>query len=284
MRKNYNLMLVSEGNAVNIILSDGIYDSGSTFSEYLHTHHYYELFFVERGKLTVVFAERTLFLSPGDILVIQPEVLHYTESGDSDMARYAFELSFDEKGKPDGSLQRLFGSDTPFSVKNCDEIKVAFARLRAYYESGHSEKKQLMTSCLHEILYLCKEIYEQKERAISDNTYSNRESREFQIESYMSLNFAGDPSLDQLSQMLFLSNQQTNRVINQMYGRSFRKQIVYLRMKNAARLLETTKLKVTDIAEMVGYSSFHGFYGAFIKAFSVTPMEYRGNRQKNKSH
>ena len=56
--------------------------------------------------------------------------------------------------------------------------------------------------------------------------------------------------------------------------------VVYLnniRMKNAVKLLETTNLKVYEIAEKVGYSSLSYFSTTFKKKFGQNPYEYQMN-------
>lgn len=53
-----------------------------------------------------------------------------------------------------------------------------------------------------------------------------------------------------------------------------------VRLEHARALLQNSSLTVTEISERLNFSSSHHFANAFKKMYSITPREYRKNRQK----
>lgn len=47
------------------------------------------------------------------------------------------------------------------------------------------------------------------------------------------------------------------------------------RLEKACELLQSTNLKISCIAEKIGYKSFTHFYGLFYEQYGITPAEYR---------
>ena len=65
------------------------------------------------------------------------------------------------------------------------------------------------------------------------------------------------------------------RLIVRCTGRSFSENILSIRMNEAARLLEKTRLPVETVALNVGYGEPSGFRLAFKKYFGKSPGKYR---------
>ena len=56
--------------------------------------------------------------------------------------------------------------------------------------------------------------------------------------------------------------------------------VIALRMEHASLLLRTTSMRVQDVIEAIGYSSYEAFYKAFISKFGVNPQKYRQANKK----
>ena len=72
-----------------------------------------------------------------------------------------------------------------------------------------------------------------------------------------------------------LSERQTQRLLQQNFGKTFSQKLTDARMAAAAQLLEGTDLSVTQIAERSGYSSIEHFSTAFRRRMGCSPREYR---------
>lgn len=95
------------------------------------------------------------------------------------------------------------------------------------------------------------------------------------IERFFSQNYAAQVTLKDLADALYISTTQTNRILSEKYGQSFREKLRDTRLHQARLLLESTDRPASAIAAEVGYASATGFFAVFHKAFGVTPAEYR---------
>ena len=70
-----------------------------------------------------------------------------------------------------------------------------------------------------------------------------------------------------MSRLQVLFKKETNKTISEY--------ITDIRIREAARLLETTQMRVYEIAEAVGYSSSQYFIQVLLQRTGKKPLEYR---------
>ena len=97
---------------------------------------------------------------------------------------------------------------------------------------------------------------------------------------YMEENYGRQINLSEVAGLAGLSSEYLSRIFKEETGIKF---IVYLnniRLKHALNLLESTNMKVYEIAEKVGYSNLSYFSTVFKKNFGINPFEYRKTGEK----
>lgn len=93
---------------------------------------------------------------------------------------------------------------------------------------------------------------------------------------YMKEHFSNKEfTLEYLANYLQVSPVYLSRIFKQELGTTFVSYLTKLRIKKAINLLNTTSLKINEIAEQVGYDSQHYFSTAFKKVVGVSPNQYR---------
>lgn len=95
-----------------------------------------------------------------------------------------------------------------------------------------------------------------------------------QVLRYIESNYR-TASLQQLSQMMNESLYQLSRFIKKNTGHTFKELLLQKRLNQAAFLLSTTKLPVSDIIYHVGYDNTSYFHRVFREKYGMTPKEYR---------
>ena len=85
-------------------------------------------------------------------------------------------------------------------------------------------------------------------------------------------------TLTDLSRLLGLSTRQTQRLLQQNFGRTFSQKLTEARMAAASQYLLNTDLSVTEISERAGFSSIEHFSAAFRRFTGQSPRTYRKNR------
>ena len=96
-----------------------------------------------------------------------------------------------------------------------------------------------------------------------------------QIYKYLNENFSKPIGLDNVSEYVNRNPSYISRLIKQSTGKNFSKSLVERRMEEAKKLLRSSSLKISQIAEQVGYPNLQYFTRVFTSQMSMTPAEYR---------
>ncbi|MBQ9008398.1 MAG: helix-turn-helix domain-containing protein [Clostridia bacterium] len=89
-----------------------------------------------------------------------------------------------------------------------------------------------------------------------------------------------DVTLDGTAQFVRMNPYYLSTFFHRCTGEKFIDYLVHVRMKEAARLLTTTNMRIQDIAHQVGYSTPNSFARSFRLIYGITPREYRHNGVK----
>jgi two-component system response regulator YesN len=95
------------------------------------------------------------------------------------------------------------------------------------------------------------------------------------ILEYIEHRFTEDFSLDDLSELVFLSPTYVSHLFHQKTGSSIREFLNQRRIEYACNLLSDSNFSIKEIAEKCGYSNLTHFYRIFKKIMNITPLEFR---------
>ncbi|MNI48663.1 HTH-type transcriptional regulator YesS [compost metagenome] len=93
--------------------------------------------------------------------------------------------------------------------------------------------------------------------------------------TYIHNHYGDDISLDIISDHLKITSSYLSTYFKEKMGMNFSDYVQTYRMKKAAELLETSELKVHEVAQRVGYLSVNSFIRNFKKFTGYPPGEYR---------
>ena len=96
-----------------------------------------------------------------------------------------------------------------------------------------------------------------------------------QVIRYIESNHAYDMSSAEAAEWVHLNPSYFSKLFRQTKGTTFTDYVTAMRMKEAAKLLEKTSLRVIEIAERLGYADQAYFSNTFKKAFGCAPSDYR---------
>ena len=100
------------------------------------------------------------------------------------------------------------------------------------------------------------------------------------IQDFFNVHYDQDVHLSDLTEILHLSTRQTERLIKEYTGHSFRSELVNIRLLAAKHLLDTTSLNLKEICQSVGFKSYSGFWKA-MKARGYIDLPDVGIDHKN---
>ena len=95
---------------------------------------------------------------------------------------------------------------------------------------------------------------------------------------FVESNYARDLDFTNLAATLNLSPSRLRQLFKQQTSTSFGKYLRQVRMQRARHLLETSFLKIKQIAEQVGIGDTSHFVRDFEKQFGMSPAQYRKSR------
>lgn len=103
----------------------------------------------------------------------------------------------------------------------------------------------------------------------------NKNSISANIIKYIEKNYAKNISLDDIANEVYLTPNYITTLFKRDTGTTYKKYLTNIRIVHAKRLLKDPKIKIRDIAYMVGYDNDEYFCRVFKQAVKYTPSEYR---------
>ena len=83
-----------------------------------------------------------------------------------------------------------------------------------------------------------------------------------------------------MSERFYLSREYISRRFKQQYGVNLSEYVLTIRMNEAKRLLGTSRQRIYEVAQAVGFSDDKYFRKVFKKQVGVTPNEFREQVQR----
>ncbi|WP_028552245.1 response regulator transcription factor [Paenibacillus sp. UNC451MF] len=96
-----------------------------------------------------------------------------------------------------------------------------------------------------------------------------------QVQAYIRTHLSGEITLTRAAALVHLNPSYLSQLFKQQLNRNFVDYIVEVRMEEAKRLLSATSLRISEVADRVGYSDVAYFSNTFKKWNGCTPSEYR---------
>jgi AraC-like DNA-binding protein/mannose-6-phosphate isomerase-like protein (cupin superfamily) len=265
------------------------YNRYPQFSKYLleiHWHDEMEFLFVERGPTLVRLNERSFLAEEGQAIVIPPGVIHTAESVNGKPFMFqavVFSLSLIDNDPADSCHQKYFkhlrdGRTRLASLVNQHEPwgRDVITRIRAiarlYFDKPPGFELGIK-SALYEIFFVFFMANRLETEAVRG---SSRDVERFKvIFEYIKNNFASHLTVEELALKINITKYYFIRMFKRITGRTPLDYLNHYRMQQAAKLLETNKFKIIDIAYEVGINDDSYFTKLFNKHFGVNPSEYR---------
>ena len=247
---------------------------------WMHNHPVFELHALLSGELLLNFSDtEDVHLSKNEICLIPPDFYHGVIPL-ADATRLTLRFSFRRNAAQENEdfctlFSRLLH---PITVTDAEALIELLIRIREEVLSPRAASMTLCRAYLSELFVLLyRRLGEQYIAAecslLSDSDDEN--ARYNKIEILMQHHMAEFFREEDLAEALGLSVRQTSRVMQRIFGMSFRQKLLALRLHHAKGLLLTSDEPVEKIAATVGYASPSGFHIAFKKAFGYTPNDYR---------
>lgn len=234
----------------------------------LHTHNHAELFFVIRGRGSFQLQNRQLSVSSRDLVIINAGVLH-TELSQSGSPMEYIVLGVDSLevlADAHGYVQSHF-------YTGWDEI-VSFLRLMLQEVRDELPGHQHVCQHLLEVILL--RLLRQNNLTLTASAIDHSSSRECDfVRRYIDDHFKENLTLDQLAALAHINKYHLAHTFRKEYNTSPISYQISRRIQESRMLLVSTDFNLSQIAQILGFSSLSYFSQSFRRLEGISPMEYR---------
>ena len=253
-----------------------------------HWHHYMEVLYILEGTTDVTCDRDVYHLEPGDMIALLPKKLHSIGGTTKEHRRY-YVLKFD--------LNRFHDNSSIMP-----QLKSAILQVGNYNPAFiHFSKESLNGYPIESYLYNCAREYEHRNygynlamhasltclllamvRIWRDHGYTPpmlatqpEDNSVDTITEYIDAHSNQPLKVEDLASMCNMSYSFFAKKFRQLYGRSCKEYIEYIRVTKAEDLLLFSDYDLTYISQETGFSDCSHMIKTFRKYKNITPKQYR---------
>ncbi len=243
-----------------------------------HYHDAYEFYLQLEGERYILFHENCYKLKKGDLAVIDPYVLHITESRESTYAkRYLMNMyaplmtNLLTERELDSLLSKIHTGVIHLDDKQLDYATHIFYTINEFFQRTDQLSTKLLYSATFQLLDFLSHL--KLSPAIYDD--SNINKAVIKALDYVQNHYMDNITLDFISDYVNMSKSNFCLMFHKSVGETFIQYLNHIRISHVHRLLAETDLKVYKIAERTGFSTASYMTSVFRQINGISPNEFR---------
>ena len=246
----------------------------------LHTHPFTELFYVVDGKGEFIIQQQRFAVKANDFVIINPHVEHTEVSSSEDPLEY---IVVGIQGLSFSNLTTQDQGDQPFSFFNLrDEQKDILRYLNVMVQEATNQAMSYELVCHNLLEILLIKILRHQHFELEVDS-KNKTSKDIAfIKHYLKTYYRESIQLEDLASMTHLSRFYISHSFKKDVGLSPMEYLMTIRIKESKILLRTTNYSVSQIADIVGFTTPTYFSKQFRKVTGISPSDYREQKKKKK--
>ena len=258
-----------------------------------HYHDYIEILYCTDGNFEAYLSGVKYTFKKGEMIVINSNEIHSIYSCGEEKNRYIVvkvlpELLYDnEQSIAEAKYFLLFMSGNSTQQKIFPSHKIdntdlpnAFAEIEQEFTSGkYGFELSVKLNIFKIFLYIVRE-YEKNGNLVSSSINENIAQHLCNVLDYMETNYADQISMKQAAEMCYMSYNYFSRVFRKFIGKSFNEYLIDIRLWHAKKLLISSNISITEIAQNTGFGTTSYFIEAFKKHTGATPMRFKKSQRK----
>lgn len=249
-----------------------------------HYHDSYEIYLQTGGERYLFLDEICYTLKPGDLYVLRPFAIHYTESKDSShYSRYV--INFREEHlegylsdtQKELLVQHLESGIYHLDPEQYDQVLTLFKMLQTMFtRTGFLAKEALNAGLICLLSFLYDTLRDHKVTKELSAT-SNIQPEIIEAIRYLNLHYMDMIALDSVADQVHMSKYHFCRLFHQATGATFLEYLYNIRLSKVHQLLLGTNLPLAEIARKTGFSSTAHLSRVFHSVYQISPRDFRKN-------
>ncbi|MCI9336646.1 MAG: helix-turn-helix transcriptional regulator [Lachnospiraceae bacterium] len=277
----YDCCEISIGNTdFRIFFISNMFSESQEWNSPQHFHLFCECHYLKEGEILVETDAQRIAIRAECLCALPANLKHkITAAGHVRRISFYVTISRNKESENDtfSAYSGLFKTQVPIV---CEGVNEGFQYMLGLLQKGtagflfETKIKHLFALALTEMLEKCNG---EQDFQKSGNSMEYGEQTKLKIEDILLNTFSmkQDLQLEDLARHLCLSPRQTSRLVKNLFNRSFRDVKNERYMEEAKRLMADSAYSLREIAELLGYGSYNGFYKAFRLYAGISPEEYR---------
>ena len=248
---------------------------GAEYEEHVHLN-WYELTVVTGGRGTVYTGNIAVPVSAGDIFLSFPADLHKITSDEGEPLKYDFFSFSTENEELSEELRKIhasFGAPESRIFSDGRINSLVSLAITEISDSSLAFRDKMIHSILFQIIIYVIRAFGTKRAA---SPFKNTDSQDilcYQIMSYIDTHIFTLDKLSDLAYAMSYNYSYISALFKRTTGRTLSDYYRSAKLKTARLLIEEGKLKISEIAELLNYSSIYVFSRAYKKKYGVAPSD-----------
>ncbi len=245
----------------------------------LHSHTFYEIYFLTKGSRTIIFEHNKVDLLEGSFIIIPPFVPHLTEGKAFERINIYFSPEFIDKTFQN---DKLFNNTGAYTIDK-DSYNIIYSLLNSATKIKTNNSLTnfiandipIFVSFLNTILWHIKNG-ELSPIQLNFNTAQTKQDKEImKIVEYINNNINKKITLEDLCNTFFFTKSNLYKRFHKFMSMPIGEYILFTKLNHAKKLLYSTKMSIDEIAYACGFSSQNYFALIFKNKFNVSPSYFR---------
>ena len=269
--RNHNFTIRGSARLLNV--SSAKY--GGDWHSVPHTHNHIELFFIVGGKGQFLIQDTLYPVDMNNLVIINPNILHTEVSLNAQPLEYIV-LGIEE-------VELVPGKNTngPFCILDHYESMEISSCLRNILREMEQKNTGYEDVCQAYLEILIIRLMRNTALVVPTEPQVISANRQCAaVRRYIDLHFKESLTLDQLAQEVHMNKFYLSHAFKREYGVSPINYLIARRINESKYLLTETDLSMSQIAQLLGFSSLSYFSQAFRKTQEVSPMEFRQSAKR----
>lgn len=262
---------------------------------FVHTHAFFEIFYVLSGRCQHTVSGKTQTLKEGDLCLLSPDLVHSIFVDDDSIVinilirRGTIEDIFFNSIRGDHLISRFFSNSIYikryatyllFHTAGTPFVRNQILEMMIEQDNADDYTDQIISSMLMMLFVkIAREHKESAETSVirSDDTDSASRLLQLMLNNYSTL------SLKALAKELGYSVPYCSKYIKNCTGFSFNELIRRIRFQKAENYLLNTTFPIAHISELIGYGNPENFTRVFRSHYGTSPAAFRQARRQAKN-
>ncbi len=232
-------------------------------------HHPYELIYVDRGELHSVAAGQDILLRQGEMILYSPDQWHMQYT-DSSRSVCFITLSFD--------MDCPYGDQLTNRRQSADEeaVRLLNKMLVEQDENEFLRDDALLCYLKELLLHLLRQVHSEKPANRRFSTITTTRENEIVEEAlvYISSHAESKMSVSSVARGVNVSTSYMSALFRKHLGFSPSVYIRRMKLSEGKQLIREGNRNLTEISQLLGYSTLQHFSRCFKDEYGITPSEY----------